>query len=57
MGQIGRQFRLIDSRSPLRDLGRSEKLRGSVVYIFQNECVQGQVAVIVLTEITFPVVT
>lgn len=44
-------------RLPLEAWGRSGRRRWSIVCFFQNDCLEREVAILVLTKTTFPVVT
>lgn len=41
----------------LGDLGKSGRKIWSIVHIFQNEHVEGELAIMVLTKTSFPVIT
>lgn len=44
-------------RPTLGDLGKNGRKIGSIVHIFQSEHVEGELAIMVLTKTSFPVVT
>ena len=44
-------------RPTLGALGSSERRRWSIVCFFQNEYIEGEIAIMVLTKTVFPVVT
>ena len=44
-------------RPTLGDLGKNGRKIWSIVHIFQNEPVEGELAIMVLTKTSFPIVT